>query len=535
MNDNNKLPKQAKPQEFELIELLSREYISLHIARPDIEYFFQARFQSFINQIPSYLHSSSKTGFFTHFFFGSFACLLDTKLGQKLAIQKLHFNFDQANHLRIVAEISSKIHVFMFTEDNQDPQDQKKKIGFTKGEWKTITGKEYTDDDNEKLKISVIQINKFAGKIYNKVNKENIQDGASSTKQYHEITKQFVDNDGQYIALEDQILKLSVGKKDQSEEALTLILRYIKRIHDHYQGLPYGDGAKEADEHGFVAGIFNNFRYRENAHVSLEQFAGKGYADIVLLVSGADRATKSIPIIIELKAGTGYGTNADDALTQVEEYTKGFQPNNMRILSLSDNILCVGMNLDMPTDSFIQTQVVERDQVVAPLIQQIIHQLVTEDILNQNPAPDDLIVIQQTIKQYLEQTYNTFPGTGEKSSEHYMSRFILGESLVLRDYDKHIFIYDKESYILTSTVINDHNMRSKKPKIEKIKDGSNAVNSILFIPTSNVDSPAILMNIIDVNRDVIVNNIRLDSGLIGNRKIAKLNIQFNINKYKKSF
>lgn len=537
MNDNNKLPKQVKPQEFELIELLFQEYISSHIARPDIEYSFQARFQSFINQIPSYLHSSSKTGFFTHFFFGSFSSLLDTKLGQKLVIQKLHFNFDQANHLRIVAEADDKTHVFIFTENNQKKKHhKKKKLNFTKDEWKTITGQEYTDDDNKKLEINIININKSIGRISTTVEKKNIQDGYGSTRQYNAITKQCVDNDGQYIALENEILTLSVGEADKSKKAIKFILKYIKRIHDHYQGLPYGAGAKEAGEHGFVAGIFNNFRYRENAHVYLEQFAGKGYADIVLLVRGADRATKSIPIIIELKADTGPSTNADDALRQVEEYTKGFQPNNMRILSLSDHILCVGVNLDMPTDSFIQTQVVARDQVVAPLIQQIINQLVTEDILNQNPTPDDLIVIQQTIKQYLEQTYNTFPGTGEKSSPHYMSRFILGESLVLRDYDKHIFIYDKESYIPTATVINDHGMRSnKKPKIERTVDGSNAVNSILFIPTSSVNSPAILVNIIDVNRDVVVNNVRLDSGLIGNRKIVQLNIQINIDKYKESF
>jgi hypothetical protein len=355
MSDNNKLPKQAKPQEFELLELLFREYISFYIARSDIEYSFQARFQSFTNQIPSYLHSSSKTGFFTHFFFGSFSTLLDTSLAQKLGIQKLRFNFDKVDHLRIVAEIGDKTHVFIFTENNQSKkQNKNKEIGFTKDEWKTVTGKEYTDDNN-KLEINIINIKKSTGSITVTAEKQDIQDGASSTKQYHEITKQFVDKDGQYI--EDHISKLSVGKIDQSESVLKLILKYTKKIHNHYQGLPYGDKAKEADEHGFVAGIFNNFRYRENAHVYLEQFVGKGYADIVLLVRGADRATKSIPIIIELKAGTGSGTNSYDALNQVKEYTKWFQPNNMRILSLSDNILCVGMNLDSPNDSFMQMTV----------------------------------------------------------------------------------------------------------------------------------------------------------------------------------
>lgn len=118
MNDTNDLQKQAKSQEFELVELLFREYVSSHIARSDIEYSFPARFQSFINQIPSYLHSSSKTGFFTHFFFGSFASLLDTKLSDKLNLKELKFNFDCIDHLRIVTETDDKTHVFIFTENN---------------------------------------------------------------------------------------------------------------------------------------------------------------------------------------------------------------------------------------------------------------------------------------------------------------------------------------------------------------------------------------------------------------------------------
>jgi ankyrin repeat protein len=530
MNDNNKPSKQARPQEFELIELLFREYISSHIARPDIEYSFQARFQSFINQIPSYLHSSSKTGFFTHFFFGSFASLLDTTLGQKLGIQKLYFNFDKTNHLRIVAETDDKTHVFIFTENNKNKKQNKyKKIDFTKDEWKTITGQEYTDDDNKKLEINIININKSTGSINVTVEKKNIQDGESSKKQYHELTKQFVNKDGQYIPLEDSILILSNSAPLEVLNELKLILVYTKKIHDHYPRLPYGDGAKEAAQHGFVAGIFNNFRYRENANVYLEQFAGKGYADIVLLVRGADRSPKSIPIIIELKAGTGSGTNSHDALMQVEEYTKGFQPNNMRILSFSDNILCVGVNLDSPNDSFM-VKVVKRDQEIVPLIQSI-----TDTI--KKIKDSNLDIIKQEIQSNLQKTYDTFSGTGEKSSAHYMSRFILGESLVLRDYDKHIFIYDKESYIPTATVINDHDTRfNKKPKIERTVDGSNAVNSILLVSKDQDNNPAIVLNIIDINREV--NNViklPLDTVTVGNRKIISLDIEFRLDKSQEGF
>jgi|GEM_PF-4218764 len=57
-NPNNR---QERPQDFELITLL------FNPIEPGFES-FQARFQSFIDQIPSYLHSSNKPGFFSHFF-----------------------------------------------------------------------------------------------------------------------------------------------------------------------------------------------------------------------------------------------------------------------------------------------------------------------------------------------------------------------------------------------------------------------------------------------------------------------------------
>ncbi|UCM86429.1 MAG: ankyrin repeat domain-containing protein (plasmid) [Rickettsia endosymbiont of Culicoides impunctatus] len=540
MSDNHKLSKQVKPQEFELIELLFQEYISVHIASPNIEYSFQARFQSFINQIPSYLHSSSKTGFFTHFFFGAFASLLDTKLAEKIGIKKLHYNFDRADTLKVVAETDGKTHVFIFKENSsknnkQQQQNKNKDLEFTKGEWKILKGKEYTDVDENNLEINIIKVDKSQGSIKVTVVEQDIKDVIDNTKQYHDMTKQYMNNDGEYITLEKEILKLSVYKKAQLKKAIESILKYTKKIHDHYQGLPYGDGAKEANEHGFVAGIFNNFRYRENAHVYLEQFASRGYADIILLVRGADRSTNSIPIIIELKAGSGISTTPSSALEQATKYSQGFQPNNKRILSFSDNILCIGMNLDNLANSFMATKFVSRQTKVIPVIQQIMNQLVVGDILNQNPAQGDLITIQQTIKKYLENTYNTFPGTGEKSSVHYFSRFLLGESLAIRDYDKHIFIYDKESQISTATMIDDHGTRGgKKQKIEKIVDGSNAVTSILLI-SKDQNNPAIILNIIDANREVEPKKLPLDSDTIGNRKIISLDIKFNIDKSSKEF
>uniref|UniRef100_A0A3B0JKH8 Uncharacterized protein n=1 Tax=Wolbachia endosymbiont of Aleurodicus floccissimus TaxID=2152762 RepID=A0A3B0JKH8_9RICK len=52
-------------QDFELIRLLIEEAITIQQGN---FVSFQARFQSFLDQIPSYLYSAGQSGFFPHFF-----------------------------------------------------------------------------------------------------------------------------------------------------------------------------------------------------------------------------------------------------------------------------------------------------------------------------------------------------------------------------------------------------------------------------------------------------------------------------------
>ncbi|WP_261983858.1 tetratricopeptide repeat protein [Wolbachia pipientis] len=65
-----------------------------------------------------------------------------------------------------------------------------------------------------------------------------------------------------------------------------------------------------------------------------------------MLVRGPNRAVDSVPILIELKAGTEGQVNPSDALRQAEDYIKGFRPNKMRILTNADNAIAVRLNLD---------------------------------------------------------------------------------------------------------------------------------------------------------------------------------------------
>ncbi|WP_353282164.1 hypothetical protein [Wolbachia endosymbiont (group A) of Aleiodes leptofemur] len=162
MVDNNQ--QQAKPQDFELIELLfGKVDSSTSNAVDQLDLSFEARYQSLVDQIQSYLHSSEKPGFFPHRFLGSFSSVLDTKLNDKLGIKKLHFRFEGARTLKVVAETESKIHVFIFTEDieaqHSKPSDaHTRSFEFTKGEFKSVMGRDYTELDARKLQIDVIKI-----------------------------------------------------------------------------------------------------------------------------------------------------------------------------------------------------------------------------------------------------------------------------------------------------------------------------------------------------------------------------------------
>ncbi|WP_425384106.1 hypothetical protein [Wolbachia endosymbiont (group B) of Eupithecia inturbata] len=104
---------------------------------------------------------------------------------------------------------------------------------------------------------------------------------------------------------------------------------------------------KESSHHGFLAGFLINFKYRFHLKLYLELFAGKGYADIILLVRGSDKSLSSIPIIIELKAGTGEISTVIKALKQAQDYVKGSFSNSIRMITIANEAICVGLNFDM--------------------------------------------------------------------------------------------------------------------------------------------------------------------------------------------
>ncbi|WP_264686539.1 ankyrin repeat domain-containing protein [Wolbachia endosymbiont (group B) of Rhopobota naevana] len=435
----------------------------------------------------------------------------------------MHFRFEGARTLKVVAETESKIHVFIFTEDieaQHSKQTNTKNFEFTTGEWKNVMGRDYTKSDAHKLQIDVIKILKdkyelvkskpksdkdvkskklylylkrdgvleykaknvygnvktievsrdqLKGKVFDEVKQflgkqgKDLSDDArkelsriTSAKGYTlksdgedekinikvESKKKIVDQPiepivkfqevtkrlGKSVYLESYIEKLANpdAEIDQVQENLKAILNYIKKIHTNLdlQANVYGIKAREADQHGFVAGIFDNFRYRDNTKLYLEQFAGGGYADIVLLVRGPNRAVDSVPILIELKAGTEGQIDPSDALEQAKDYIKGFRPNKMRILTNADNAIAVGLNLD-DAEPF-KTEVQPIKQPPAPLMEEFIELVGEWD--NQQISEEDF---KQEITDLLSSEYHTFPANKETKDHYYFSRDILGQSILI--------------------------------------------------------------------------------------------------------
>ncbi|WP_265023236.1 ankyrin repeat domain-containing protein [Wolbachia endosymbiont (group A) of Epistrophe grossularia] len=549
----------VRPQDFELIQLLIEEASKeVGISRQDEDFkSFEPRFQSFVDQIPSYLHSVEKAGFFTHFFLGSFSTLLDTKIAEKLNIKKIYFSFDTSKTLKVAIvkngqignaeDAINNIDLFSISEGKRGHQ-------FTVNELENILRKNIDrskirdrDVENEilnikneiqdRIKSRLVQIYKGKGDIFVNMEAKEILDSATS-KEFHEIEKGIWNNP------EGDIAKLSDSDAQTVSRSLKKVLEKINNVHSEYVGsVVYDNSAREASHHGFMVGVFMNFHYRYNLRVYPEQFAGRGYADIILLARGPDRALDSIPIIIELKAGAGSNATPDKALQQAEKYAQGFQPNIQRVLTTADDILCVGVNLDNPSP-ISDVRVSNRRERIIPLFQDMLKS--ADDWDTQRIGT---IELKGQVKDNLERIYHTFPGTPEKGDNHYFSRFLLGQSLLLNrvedlktGFKKYIFIYGDNIPTEVHPDLRELGRPAAKRARERLSanlDASHAVVTMVLIP-ENTEKLVYVMNIVEANRKDVLNGLNevlpLDrlNREIGNREIIELSLNFDT-RYKSDF
>ncbi|MFP3024246.1 MAG: hypothetical protein ACEY3K_15735, partial [Wolbachia sp.] len=272
---------------------------------------------------------------------------------------------------------------------------------------------------------------------------------------------------------------------------------------------------------------------------------------------GKDRSLNAVPIIIEMKAATKAelkegkigeksGTTPTAALKQAEDYARGFQPNVMRVLTTANDILCVGVNLDHPSPiSDIMDK--SRNQEVTPLFNDIMESI---DKLHTGPVSQKEALkakAEKQIQNNIERIYHTFPGTGEKGDNHYFSRFLLGQSLLLNevkglnsDFEKQVFIYGENIPTETRSEGKERDVPQReaaKKGGEKLAestklDQSHGVTTMVFIPENDKKS-VYVMNIVETDgrTEVLKKGIPLDQlkQKVGNRKIVELDLNFNIN------
>ncbi|WP_264686029.1 MULTISPECIES: ankyrin repeat domain-containing protein [unclassified Wolbachia] len=541
----------VRPQDFELIQLLIEEADKeVGISRQDEDFkSFEPRFQSFVDQIPSYLHSVEKAGFFTHFFLGSFSTLLDTEMAKKLDIKEIYFSFDGAKTLKVAIikngemksqkDVIDKVKLFVISESGSHSYTQE----FDQGELKEVLGKLYSLIENnlDKIKVKSIKIIKDAGhqgEIVVDVKDKGVDIEHNSEVQFKKVRK------GLWRDPEVDIAKLAISNQRTVKASLRRILDKIYTIHSEYaDSLIYASRAREAAHHGFAVGVFMNFHYRYNFRVYPEQFAGRGYADIILLARGPDRALDSIPIIIELKAGAGSNATPDKALQQAEKYAQGFQPNIQRVLTTADDILCVGVNLDNPSP-ISDIKVSNRGEEIIPLFQDMLKS--ADDWDTQRIGT---IELKGQVKDNLERIYHTFPGTPEKGDKHYFSRFLLGQSLLLNrvedlktGFKKYIFIYGDNIPTEVRPNLRGSGRLAAERARERLSanlDASHAVVTMVLIP-ENTEKLVYVINIVEANRKDVLNGLdevlpldRLNRE-IGNREIIELNLNFDT-RYKSDF
>ncbi|WP_425385309.1 ankyrin repeat domain-containing protein [Wolbachia endosymbiont (group B) of Schoenobius gigantella] len=147
----------------------------------------------------------------------------------------------------------------------------------------------------------------------------------------------------------------------------------------------------------------------------------------------------------------------------------------------------------------------------------------------------------------MERIYHTFPGTPEKGDNHYFSRFLLGQLLLLSEdsgtsLKKYIFIYGGN----IPTEVHPNLRRLRRPAAERARerlsanlDASHAVVTMVLIP-ENTEKLVYVINIIEANRKDVLNMLNevlpLDrlNREIGNREIVELNLNFDT-RYKSDF
>ena len=359
---------------------------------------FVERFESFLDQSPSFLHSVGKDRFFPAFFFGMFATAHDSGVADNN--EKIFFRFDndpgnrRRGNLKVavltnevdqrnnrvvrcytIADRQNSFGSRFSEEERQWVEDELERQGIRKRrlafqEYKTFVWAWNQGEDEEEEAVRCIEFPE---------ERAFTRSSASPCNGFMEVART-----EQQGSLSDLIAELASNDAENVMGVTRRILQYIVGIYDRY-GAVLDFNGRESDYHGFLSGFLMNFRCRYAVGIYLELFVGGGYTDITFLVRGVQRLGDSVPIIIELKAGR---RSATDALEQAENYSNACPISSLSIHTSSGNAVCVGLNFDLnrrrfqlSTEDFLEREYSLVERLFEPVANQEVEENVRDYLL----------------------------------------------------------------------------------------------------------------------------------------------------------
>lgn len=361
---------------------------------------FVERFESFLDQSPSFLHSVGKDRFFPAFFFGMFATAHDSGVADNN--EKIFFRFDndpdnrRRGNLKVailtnevdqrnnrvvrcytIADRQNSFGSRFSEEERQWVEDELQRQGIRRRriawqEYKTFVWAWNQGEDEEEEAVRCVQFREgqaFTG------NSASPCDGFDEITRTPGLQNNYLPNLVNGLADDN-----AVNIRDNIED----VLQYILDTYDRYNQSLNFNGI-ESDYHGFLSGFLMNFRYRHAVGIYLELFVGGGYTDITFLVRGVQRLGDSVPIIIELKAGR---RSATGALEQAENYVNTCPVSSLSIHTSSGNAVCVGLNFDLnrrrfqlSTEDFLEREYSLVERLFEPVANQEVENNVRDYLL----------------------------------------------------------------------------------------------------------------------------------------------------------
>lgn len=420
----------------ELVEMLLSGEIST----------FQQRFQSFINQLPDNKRSVIHEGFFPLFCLASFLALPDTTLGRELGVKKVFCRIEKAGTITKGVKLAVLV---------QKPQGGTSQQGNDKLVFIECFDTQPAKLPNPKVHFSQQEINYLSNHIanYNTLEKVGysiaMQHTTNPATHANTITVEIPQftanlaiaphvNPGQDLFaikkqeknIENWISQLSLEDKKEVKDNTKEILNYFgQEVNKHLTQDLRANFSKEYEYHGLLTGfLVMLFKYHHNLKCYTELSLGEGFADMVILVRGAERSLNSIPVIVELKKGRKDDISQQDK-DQAKKYADAFWYGPQRMITNSKDIVYSVLNCDLEEDKRVWIKADTKNTDHQPFLRFILR------TTNKTEIEEQLKYIYYAIPNEVPNYYN------------YTTKLLLGQLIATtpkeESWEKHVFKHEK--------------------------------------------------------------------------------------------